>query len=144
MTYEPSRSSVMDKLLMMKELYAAVDHLEENLRHTKDERQAELYKQMIQEMTQLRRETVGSLGGDKNFACLLKHMGGAWKAAEEVWLADYDSEAYQRYKRTEQLFYWVAESFLGEKLEQCARCDTEKDDTVSTGTLESIHPHNHN
>ena len=144
MSYEPSRTSVMDKIFMIKDLYAAVDHLEENLRFAKDDTEIRVMQQTIQDMTALRREVVGTMNGDKNYACLFKHMAGAWKAAEEVWLADNDSGYYHRYKEATRLFYWVAEKFLGEKLEQCARCDTEKDDTVSAGTLESIHPHNHN
>ena len=143
MNYQPSRTSIMDKILMIKDLYAAVDHLEENLRFAKDDTEIRIIQQTIQDMTALRREVVGTMNGDKNYACLFKHTAGVWKAAEEVWLADNDSESYHRYKEATRLFYWVAERFLGEKLEQCARCDTEKDDTVSDGTLESIHPHSH-
>lgn len=137
--YEPSRTSTMDKILMMKDLYAAVDHLEENLRFSKDDTEIKILQQTISDMTALRREVVGSMNGDKNYACLFKHMAGAWKASEEVWLADNDSESYHRYKEATRLFYWVAERFLGEKLEQCARCDSEKDNTASSGELKHLH-----
>lgn len=138
MSYEPSRTSVMDKIFMMKELYAAVDHLEENLRFTNDDTESKVLQQTIKDLTALRRELVSSMDGDKNYACLFKHMAGAWKAAEEVWLAENDSESFYRYTEATRLFYWAAEKYLGKKLEQCSRCDSEKQETAS-GELQSIH-----
>lgn len=138
MTYQPSRTSKMDKVLMIKELYAAVDHLEENLAFATSIEDQMSLRSLIDQMTQLRRDTTASLGGNKNYACLFKHAIGAWKAAEEVWLADDDSDAFERYKKATELFYNIAELFLGEKLSQCERCETETGE-ASDGSIQSIH-----
>lgn len=140
MSYQPSRTSAMDKILMIKDLYAAVDHLEELLQFTEDEDEISTLRARIVQLTGLRRDTVASMGGDKNYACLFKHTAGAWRAAEEVWLAENDSEAFLRFMEATDIFYWVAERFLGEKLERCTRCDTERDSDVAIWgeTLDNI------
>lgn len=136
MEYEASRVSTMDKVFMARELYCAVDHLEEAMHFSDTPSDREVMSSRIKQMTELRRDVVGSMNGNKDYACLFKHMSGAWKAAEEVWLADNDSESYLRYMEMTELFYWTAQRFLGKKLKKCERCG--KESKPSTGDLVSV------
>lgn len=110
---------------MVKELYAAVDHLEEKLRFEVEPDARNELAEVIINMTLLRREVTGSLNGNKDYACLFKHTLGVWKASEEVWLATESEADFSRYTEATELFYWVAEKYLGRELKKCARCNKE-------------------
>lgn len=135
MEYKASRTSTMDKVMMVKDLYGMVDHLEELLKFAESEEEIEELATRIKQATSLRREVTGSISGDKNYACAFKHAAGVWKASEEVWLADNDSESFARYREATDLFYWVAEKYIGEELSKCERCEREQGPAGDTGPV---------
>lgn len=132
--YKASRTADMDKIFLIKELYAAVDHLEENiLGETNPEKEKQL-KHMAEQLTELRRYVSGSFAGDKNYACLFKHLAGAAKSAEEIWLATHNESDYTLFKAVNYAFLETANNYLGYKLAKCDRCTNEVNPTEEKGT----------
>lgn len=87
----------------------------------------DLRKDLI-EYAQLRRETMLSLyemypAGNKEYWCLVKHMGLAMYTAFESWQAsDDDENLFYIYQQANKLFVKAMSKFLGVTITECASC----------------------
>ena len=129
--YQPSRTADMDKILAIKELYCAVDHIEENILAEENKEKEKELKKLAINLTELRRMITRTMKGNKNYACLFKHLAGAARASEEVWLATHDDFDEDLFKAVNHAFLLTASKFLGRNITRCERCETEveKEDT---------------
>ncbi|WP_288341722.1 hypothetical protein [uncultured Dubosiella sp.] len=87
----------------------------------------DLRKDLI-EYAQLRRETMLSLyemypAGNKEYWCLVKHLGLAMYTAFESWQAsDDDENLFYIYQQANKLFVKAMSKFLGVTITECASC----------------------
>lgn len=80
------------------------------------------------EYAQLRRETMLALfemypNGNKDYWCLVKHLGLAMYTAFEAWQASDDEEnLFYIYQQANKLFVKAMSKFLGITITECASC----------------------
>lgn len=81
----------------------------------------------LNELAELRREMMLQLmnnyNGDKDYWCMVKHLGTAMYCAFEAWQASEDSpELYDVYQKANKRFTKALTHFLGVEITECAAC----------------------
>ena len=85
------------------------------------------FRSMMEEVTDMRRKLMVKLysigTGDKDYWCLVKHLGtGAFQAYETYMASDDDSELYNLWLESNKLFVKAVTGFLGYEVTDCAAC----------------------
>lgn len=91
-------------------------------------REIEELERSLTDYTQLRREDMLTLydlygqKGNKDYWCLVKHLGAAMMTAFEAYQASDDPSLYDRYMRKNKLFIESLSAFIGTEITDCAAC----------------------